>query len=130
MGLGATLTAPDGQHHQLSVAAGGTGCNNEAEARAVMAALQHAVSLGAKNLVIHSDSRVVVDQLTGDGGRPIERLHALFTELRVLLARFEESTVKWIPQHRNSEADALARAAAGLPPRPVATRRKAKVRRA
>ncbi len=117
MGLGATLIAPDGTRHTLSERAGGRGCNNEAEARAMMAALQYAKLLGARKLEIHSDSRVVVDQLTGDGGRPRQRLDALFAELRAQLAGFGSSAVRWIPQHRNSEADALARAAAGLPPR-------------
>ena len=120
MGLGAVLIGPDGTRHTLSEPAAGKGCNNEAEARAMMAALHEAKRLGADCVRIHSDSRVVVDQLTGDGGQPIERLDALFTELRAQLAAFSTSTVKWIPQHRNSEADALARNAAGLPPRPIA----------
>lgn len=117
MGLGATLCAPDGRQHELSIAAPGRGCNNEAEARAMMAALRHARHLGAENVLIHSDSRVVTDQLSGDGGEPIARLHTLFTELRALLIAFDAVTVKWIPRHRNTAADTLARAAAGLPPK-------------
>ena len=117
MGLGATFTAPDGAHHELSVTASGRGCNNEAEARAMMAALEYARQLGATTLVLHSDSRVVVDQIGGDGAEPIARLAGLFGELRALLASFGQVSVVWIPGHRNSRADALARAAAGLPPR-------------
>lgn len=130
MGLGAVLVAPDGTRHTLSRPVIGKGCNNEAEARAMMAALHEAKRLGADCLRIHSDSRVVVDQLTGDGGQPIARLDTLFTELRAQLAAFSSSTVKWIPQHRNSEADALARAAAGLPPRPIAKPGKGQARKA
>ncbi|MES2415314.1 MAG: ribonuclease HI family protein [Pseudomonadota bacterium] len=129
MGLGAILVAPDGTRHELSLPAAGRGCNNEAEARAMTAALQRARKLGAGKVHIHSDSRVVVDQLTGDGGPAIERLGALFAELRRLLATFDEASVKWIPQHRNQEADALARTAAGLPPRPVARPAKSKAGR-
>ncbi len=129
MGLGAVLVAPDGARHTVSETATGKGCNNEAEARAMMAALHLAKQLGARAVHIHSDSRVVVDQLTGDDGSPIERLDALFAELRALLATFSGSTVKWIPQHRNGEADALARTAAGLPPRPAAAETKRKRRR-
>jgi ribonuclease HI len=117
MGLGATICAPDGTQHELSIPAPGRGCNNEAEARAMMAALRHARHLGAANVLIHSDSRVVTDQLSGDGGAPIARLHPLFTELRGLLTAFDAVTVTWIPRHRNMAADALARAAAGLPPK-------------
>ena len=130
MGLGAVLIAPDGTRHTLSEPAAGKGCNNEAEARAMMAALHEAKRLGADCVRIHSDSRVVVDQLTGDGGQPIARLNALFTELRTLLATFSASSVKWIPQHRNNEADALARAAAGLPARPAIAGVRGKARKA
>lgn len=126
MGLGAIITAPDGTLSKLSLPAPGKGCNNEAEARAMMAALHHAKQLGASCVRVHSDSRVVVDQLTSDGGQPIARLDAMFTELKALLATFDEFTVTWIPQHRNHEADALARTAAGLPPRPVARASKGK----
>jgi ribonuclease HI len=126
MGLGATMAAPDGTLHKLSALAPGKGCNNEAEARAMMAALRMARLLGATCVRVHSDSRVVVDQLTGNGGQPIARLDTLFTELRGLLATFEKASVKWIPQHRNHEADTLARTAAGLPPRPVARPAKSK----
>ena len=129
MGLGAIITAPDGTLNKLSLPAAGKGCNNEAEARAMMAAVQHAKQLGATSVRVYSDSRVVVDQLTGDGSQPIARLDALFTELKALLATFDEATVTWIPQHRNHEADTLARTAAGLPPRPVARPAKGKATR-
>lgn len=126
MGLGATFTAPDGTQHELSVTASGKGCNNEAEARAMMAALQYARQLGAARLVIHSDSRVVVDQLSGLDTRKIDRLEALFESIRIMLASFDEASVIWIPGHRNTKADALARAAAGLPPRRPVTKGKRK----
>ena len=129
MGLGAIITAPDHTRHTLSMPAVGKGCNNEAEARAMLAALQRAKQLGASCVRVHSDSRVVVDQLTGDGGQPIARLDALFTGLRGLLATFDEATVTWIPQHRNHEADALARTASGLPPRPMTRAAKGKAAR-
>jgi len=38
----------------------------------------------------------------------------LFDEARALLKSFDQATLKWIPRHRNREADALARAALGL----------------
>ena len=117
MGLGIILTAPDGTQHELSITASGKGCNNEAEARAMMAALRQARQLGATTLVVHCDSRVVLDQLASDGSNPIVRLNGLFKELRAALATFEQVTLLWIPRHRNAGADSLARAAAGLAPK-------------
>ncbi len=126
MGLGATLSGPDGQHHELSVTGISKGCNNEAEARAMLLALEQARLLSAKKISIHSDSRVVVDQLSGLDSRKIDRLECLFESIRVMLASFEAASVVWIPGHRNAKADALARAAAGLPPRPLVTKIKRK----
>lgn len=121
MGLGAILVAPDGSRHTLSVATHTTGCNNEAELRALIAALQALQQHGARSLLVRSDSSILIEQLDGvKPAKPIARLSALFDEARTLLQSFEQARLQWIPQHRNGEADALARAALGLPPRPTA----------
>ncbi|WP_411880062.1 ribonuclease HI family protein [Polaromonas sp. YR568] len=117
MGLGAVLTAPDGTRHTLSLPAEGRGCNNEAELRALMAALQYAKQRGATTLVIHCDNSVVVEQLAGTAVEPFLRLAPLFDEVRTELRSFESARLVWIPRHRNREADALARAAVGLMPK-------------
>lgn len=127
MGLGAVLTAPDGTRHALSAPAEGRGCNNEAELRALMAALQHARQHGAATLVIHCDNSVVVEQLSGTAPEPFLRLAPLFDEVRAELRSFASARLVWIPRHRNREADALARAAVGLMPKipaPASKRRR------
>lgn len=121
MGLGAILIAPDGSRHTLSMATHSTGCNNEAELRALIAALQTLQQHGARSLLVRSDSSILVEQLDGvKPAKPIARLRTLFDEARTLLQSFEQARLQWIPQHRNGEADTLARAALGLPPRPTA----------
>jgi ribonuclease HI len=117
MGLGAVLTAPDGSQHSLSALADGRGCNNEAELRALMAALQEARQRGADALVIHCDNSVVVEQLAETAVEPFLRLAALFDEVRSELRSFASARLVWIPRHRNREADTLARAAVGLMPK-------------
>lgn len=117
MGLGAVLTAPNGSYHSMSALADGRGCNNEAELRALMAALQEAKQRGADALVIHCDNSVVVEQLAGTSAEPFLRLASLFDEVRALLRSFPAARLVWIPRHRNREADALARAAVGLMPK-------------
>ena len=114
MGLGAVWTAPDGTRHTLSQVAPGFGCNNEAEALALMAALRALQLQGANDLRLHCDNSVVVEQVGNPCARPIARLAALFDEARALFNAFDQATLVWIPQHRNSEADALARAALGM----------------
>ena len=117
MGLGAVLLAPDGTRHVLSVAADVRGCNNEAEARALMLALHEAQAHGATALHIYSDSSLLVAQLGSPGTPPVLRLAALYAEVAALLANFSHTSLHWIPRHRNGEADALARAALGLVPK-------------
>jgi ribonuclease HI len=117
MGLGAVVTAPDGTMHSLSITAEGRGCNNEAELRALRAALQVARQHGAAALMIHCDNSVVVQQLMGTATEPFLRLGPLFEEVRAELRSFESTQLRWIPRHRNREADALARAAVGLMPK-------------
>lgn len=113
MAIGAVIMAPDGRCHRLSEALHATGCNNEAELRALMAALHKLSDLHAARLDIFSDSSILVEQLAPNRlpPRPIARLAALFDKARELLARFEQVQLHWVPRHRNTEADALARAA-------------------
>jgi ribonuclease HI len=127
MGIGAVITAPDGTRHTLSQATHATGCNNEAELRALTLALQDLRERGATMVRAYSDNSILVDQLGPAGAKPIERLAGLFDDARALLGSFDDVRVQWIPRHRNGEADALARAALGFAPKPPA--RPAKKRR-
>jgi ribonuclease HI len=118
IGIGVVLQAPDGSIEQISQAAG-SGCNNEAEARALIAALQAAQAKGAQQLCVYSDNSVLVEHVSGRAQTRIERLQRLFAEAQSLLAGFAGAELRWIPRHRNSAADALARAALGLPAKPA-----------
>ncbi len=131
IGLGAVIISPDGSRTEMSEAAREIGCNNEAELRALMAALRVAQAMGADataQIQVFCDSRVVVDQLAGvvhdtkrtacDADpappRPIARLAPLFDAAGALMAQFDTVDLRWIPQRRNAPADALARAALGI----------------
>ncbi|MBJ2160310.1 ribonuclease HI family protein [Variovorax sp. IB41] len=118
MGIGAVITQPDGTRHTLSLATHTTGCNNEAELRALTLALQEARDRGASAVLAYSDNSILVEQLGAADARPIARLAPLYDDARALLGTFDEARVQWIPRHRNGEADALARAALGAGPKP------------
>ena len=117
MGIGAVLTEPGGTRHTLSQALHASGCNNEAELRALMAALRELKVRGATALLVYSDNSILVEQLGSTSAKPVARLAALFDEARALLTSFYQARLKWLPRHRNGEADALARAALGLAPK-------------
>lgn len=120
MGIGAVITEPNGRRHTLSEAMHTKGCNNEAELRALMAALRELQTRGARALLAYCDNSVLVEQLGGVDVKPVARLAPLFEEVRALLNSFDHASLQWIPRHRNGAADALARAALGVPPkRPV-----------
>ncbi len=114
IGIGAVLIAPDGARHTLSYAIGIYGCNNEAEARALIAALREVRARGGASLRIHCDSSILIEQLGTASVPPVVRLAHVFEEARVLLAQFAQVELRWIPRHRNIEADTLARSALGL----------------
>lgn len=116
MGMGAILIDPAGICHTLSQVTTIKGCNNEAELRALLAALVEAKSLGAAALHLHTDSSILVEQLGRLPVRPIARLAILFDEARALLQGFQHTHLQWIPRHKNADADALARAALGITP--------------
>jgi ribonuclease HI len=114
IGIGVVLVAPDGSRHELSEAPGLNGCNNEAEALALLAALKRAEALEARVLCIRCDSVVLVEQTTGTARTKIARLAKLFEECRTLLAVFDSIDFRWTSRHLNQEADTLARKALGL----------------
>ena len=121
MGLGAVLTGPDGTlRHQISEATTFTGCNNEAELRALMRALQWLAQQGvaaSTPVQVFSDNSVLVEKLGGHPAAPIARLAPLFDEARSVLQTFHNIRLQWIPRHRNGAADTLARTALGLVPK-------------
>lgn len=124
MGLGAVVRAPDGAvAQQLSEATPFTGCNNEAELRALGLALRWLADQGGPGqmaVAVYSDNSVLVAQLDTRGPPvpAIARLAALFDEVRGLMHKCGDVTMHWIPRHRNGEADALARGALGLAAKP------------
>ena len=115
MGLGIVLLAPDGTRTEHSSSAAGTGCNNEAELRALRAALDLAFTAGARALLLRGDSDVALRYVRGPDRTGIARLQVLIESARERLRRFDDVQLLWVPRHRNREADRLSRQALGLP---------------
>ena len=113
-GLGAVLESPDGQRIELSLD-GGYGNSSEAEYRALIAVLRAALDHGATDLVVLGDSQVVVDDVNGPECASAPILQALRSQALSLLARLPQAQVRWIPRHKNSQADALSQRAVPSP---------------
>jgi ribonuclease HI len=113
-GIGALLLGPAGQSVEISLPAG-YGNSSEAEYRALIALLEAAVAHGAHGLTIYGDSQVVVNDVNGpdDGAAPA--LKPYRAAAHALLGRLREVSLRWIPRHKNTQADALSQRAAALP---------------
>ena len=108
--LGAVLEGPDGVLAELSRACG-YGNSSEAEYLALIALLEAAVAHGAGALVVHGDSQVVIDDINSPDCAGAPSLAGYRARARALLARLPGATLRWIPRHKNTRADALSQRA-------------------
>ena len=92
----------------------GTTTNNQAEYRAIIAALEKAIRLGAKGVEVNSDSELVVKQISGKYRVKKAALKPLYQQVKQLQGLLEGFTITHIPRQRNAEADNLANKALGL----------------
>jgi ribonuclease HI len=115
-GIGALLTGPAGERIEIARAAG-YGNSSEAEYRALIALLEAAVQAGAHGLTIYGDSKVVIDDFNGSDSAAAPSLGELRQAALALTAQLRGFTLRWIPRHKNSEADALSQRARSAPTR-------------
>jgi broad specificity phosphatase PhoE/ribonuclease HI len=82
--------------------------NNVAEYRGLIAGLEEAASLGASEVDVRMDSKLVVEQMSGRWKVKHPDITPLHQQATTLAARFEDITYRWIPRAENSHADRLA----------------------
>lgn len=118
-GIGALLVGPDGQRISVSSAAG-YGNSSEAEYLALISVLEAARDAGARGLTLYGDSQVVINDMNGAEDAAAQSLHELRARAKALIALLGEVALRWIPRHKNGEADALSqRAVAQLAEHPL-----------
>jgi ribonuclease H / adenosylcobalamin/alpha-ribazole phosphatase len=127
-GVGVVVAREDGE--VLATIAEGIGetTNNVAEYTAAIEGLRRAADLGATDVLLRSDSRLLVEQLSGRYRVKNERLKRLHARATALASTFAVIRYEHVPRERNVEADALANEgvdnwlAAGRPVRPEGMR--------
>src|SRR5207245_7144493 len=76
----------------------GVATNNVAEYRAAIAGLERARALGATDVLLRSDSRLLIEQLSGRFRVKNPTLQRLHREARQLLAGFERTRLQHVPR--------------------------------
>ncbi|MFA0769209.1 MAG: hypothetical protein OXFUSZZB_002537, partial [Candidatus Fervidibacter sp.] len=88
--------------------------NNEAEYQAVLEGLRLARELGASEVIVFSDSELVVRQLQGAYQVRSEGLKGLWREAKALMRQFRRCEIRHIPREQNAQANRLAQQASDL----------------
>ena len=86
----------------------GSTTNNQAEYRALIAGLKKAISLGAKNITVYSDSELMVKQMRGLYRIKNPGLRPLYSEAAQLAYSLAGFRIESVPREQNREADRLA----------------------
>ena len=108
-GYGAVVWSDD---HGTVLAEGklsiGRATNNVAEYRGLIAGLEEAAKLGATDVDVFMDSKLVVEQMSGRWKVKHPDIAPLHQQATTLSTRFDHITYAWIPRAKNSHADRLA----------------------
>jgi broad specificity phosphatase PhoE/ribonuclease HI len=86
----------------------GRATNNVAEYRALIAGLGDAVKMGATEVAVFMDSKLVVEQMAGRWKVKHPDLVDLHAQAKALAAQFRRISYAWVPRARNAHADRLA----------------------
>ncbi len=109
--IGATIKDEQGRLLATVSRRIGPATNNQAEYRAVIAALEEAIRRGARRVELYSDSELVVKQLKGDYRVKKAALRPLYQSVVRLAGRLDSFRISYIPRSKNTEADDLANGA-------------------
>lgn len=82
--------------------------NNEAEYEALIAGLKMVGGFGIQDLVVYSDSKLVVLQVTGEYETRDDRMTRYVASATELLHGFQNTRVIQIGREKNAHADSLA----------------------
>lgn len=108
-GYGAVVWAAD--HRTVlaeSKSAIGVATNNVAEYRGLIAGLEEAAGIGATEVQVFMDSKLVIEQMAGRWRVKHPDLAKLHRQAKELANKFDRIGYTWIPRAENSYADRLA----------------------
>lgn len=107
-GAGALVREPGGRVLAERSRWLGTATNNVAEYEGLLLGLRAAAELGATEVDVRMDSKLVIEQMTGRWRVKHANLQPLASEATSLLGSFAEVRFQWVPRAENAHADRLA----------------------
>lgn len=106
-GIGVLVIRPDGSRREIRKYIG-RGTNNEAEYKALIAALGHLLAEKISEAKIHTDSQLVASQMNGLWKIKDPKLRILHSEAKKLASLLGAFEIEYVPRENNAEADTLA----------------------
>ena len=88
--------------------------NNEAEYEALIARLKTAFDLGAQDMEVYSDLRLVVNQVQGSFEARDSRMKEYLKVAKQIMAKFSTTSVTQVARGKNRHADSLVRLASAM----------------
>jgi len=107
-GAGAQITDEDGVVLAEIAEGLGEATNNVAEYTAVIRGLERAREIGASDVLLRSDSQLLINQLNGRYRVKTPHLQPLHARVRDLAAGFDSVEYEHVRRELNGEADRLA----------------------
>ncbi|XP_028066739.1 uncharacterized protein LOC114269588 [Camellia sinensis] len=106
-GLGVVLISPDGLTIEHSITLGFSTSNNEAEYETFLASLKSALHIQASELMVYSDSQLVVNQVSGKYEAKDDRMANYQMLVRDQINKFQAIRVQQISREDNGLADEM-----------------------
>ena len=107
-GAGLLLEDPQGELCSYALRFDFTASNNETEYEAVIASLQLAHRLGARHILVNSNSQLVMCQILCEYETREEVMRRYLSKVHQLIAHFESFEIQRIFRSQNKQADALS----------------------
>ncbi|XP_030925026.1 uncharacterized protein LOC115952082 [Quercus lobata] len=110
-GVGVVITTLDGEVLKYGVQLKFPATNNEAEYEGILTGLRLGKALGAKNLLIQSDSKLVIGQIRGEYEAKEEMMQKYLKLTKHLTQEFDTVEFVQIPRSQNMGADEVSKLA-------------------
>ena len=110
-GVGVIITTPEGDTLKYGVQLQFPATNNEVEYEAILTGLRVEKALGAKNLLLQSDSKLVVEQIKEEYKAKEERMQKYLRLTRHLAQEFDRVKFIQVPKSQNMGVDEIVKQA-------------------